>query len=71
MLFSSTQGGLSIKVAFDSIQNVPTPEGWGWTKDEKTQKPVWIQSLKQLGLAVNLSGVGADQKEDAVPTANA
>ena len=25
-----------------SIQNVSTPEGWGWTKDDNTWKPVWI-----------------------------
>ena len=26
----------------DTIQNVPTPEGWGWTKQDDAWSPVWI-----------------------------
>ena len=69
ILFSSTQGGLSIKehLEYGSAFNPKcsyTAEGWGWTKDENTGKPVWITIPEAaIGLAVNLSGVGADQRE--------
>ena len=48
MLFSNTQGGLSIKVAFGiqvSIKSkmfLHVKAGASWTKNKNTWKPVWI-----------------------------